>query len=59
MTWWGFGLKKWAEGGKQKQARERHQKNSNGEGGRTLVLTFSKEAGLTIEKQMRKTSVWG
>lgn len=25
----------------------------------TFVLTFSKEGGLTSEKQTRKTSVWG
>lgn len=26
---------------------------------RTLALTLSKDGGLTMEKQMRKTSVWG
>lgn len=29
------------------------------EGTRTLALTLSKDGGLTMEKQMRKTSVWG
>lgn len=28
-------------------------------GGRAFALTLSKEGGLTMEKQMRKTSVWG
>lgn len=28
-------------------------------GVRTLALTLSKDGGLTMEKQMRKTSVWG
>ena len=27
--------------------------------GNTLALTLSKDVGLTMEKQMRKTSVWG
>lgn len=28
-------------------------------GGLTLAFTLSKDGGLTIEKQIRKTSVWG
>jgi hypothetical protein len=28
-------------------------------GGRTLAFTLSKEGGLTMEKQIKKTSVWG
>lgn len=31
----------------------------DGMGSRTLALTLSKEGGLTMEKQIRKTSVWG
>lgn len=29
------------------------------QGTRTLALTLSKDGGLTMEKQIRKTSVWG
>lgn len=31
----------------------------DGRKGSTLALTLSKDGGLTMEKQMRKTSVWG
>jgi hypothetical protein len=32
---------------------------SGKEGARAFALTLSNEGGLTIEKHMRKTSVWG